>query len=48
MYSGAQAAALDKSVSKTTALVLLVRLLKPYIMKGHHIFMDNYYNSYVL
>lgn len=47
MYnSGAQAAVLDNSVSKTTALVL--RLLEPYIMKGHHIFMDNYYNSYEL
>nr|CAI5821426.1 unnamed protein product [Callosobruchus analis] len=41
MYSGAEHK--DVNMTKTTALVL--RLLKPYLMKGHDVFMDNYYNS---
>lgn len=32
--------------SKIDALVL--RLMKPFLKKGHHIFMDNYYNSVTL
>lgn len=45
MYSGT----IDKSTpdgTKTEALVL--RLMKPYLMKGHELFMDNYYNSVTL
>lgn len=33
----------DPSISKTQNLVL--RLMQPYLMKGHTLFMDNYYNS---
>nr|CAI5860224.1 unnamed protein product [Callosobruchus analis] len=44
MYSGAEHK--DINMTKTTALVL--RLLKPYLMKGHKLFMDNYYNVKLL
>ena len=32
-----------QETSKTSSLVL--RLMKPYLNKGHHLFMDNFYNS---
>ena len=32
-----------QETSKTSSLVL--RLIQPYLSKGHHLFMDNFYNS---
>lgn len=45
MYSGKEAPEqnLGENGSKTEKLVL--RLMRPYLLHGHHLFMDNYYNS---
>ncbi|KAK9729925.1 Transposase IS4 [Popillia japonica] len=40
MYSGTTT---NNDLHNTEALVL--RLMKPYLLKGHELFMDNYYNS---
>nr|CAI5818337.1 unnamed protein product [Callosobruchus analis] len=45
MYSG-KINENDGGGTKTENLVL--RLMKPYLVKGHHLFMDNYYNSIAL
>lgn len=29
-------------------LIFFMRLMKPYLLKGHYSFMDNYYNSVTL
>ncbi|KAI4474032.1 hypothetical protein M0802_015829 [Mischocyttarus mexicanus] len=55
-YSPSKALSLDESLllfrgkshniektSKTSSLVL--RLMQPYLNKGHHLFMENFYNS---
>ncbi|CAG5059230.1 unnamed protein product [Parnassius apollo] len=42
MYTGKTDDPSDKG-KKTENLVL--RLMRPYMLKGHHLFMDNYYNS---
>lgn len=33
----------DESTKKTEMIVM--KLLRPYLMKGHHVFMDNFYND---
>ncbi|XP_045457227.1 piggyBac transposable element-derived protein 4-like [Melitaea cinxia] len=45
MYSGKETTNqnMDGDESKTEKLVL--RLMRPYLLRGHHLFMDNYYNS---
>lgn len=42
MYSGKEETQ-NSDVSKTEKLVL--RLMRPYLLRGHHLFMDNFYNS---
>ncbi|CAG4950757.1 unnamed protein product [Parnassius apollo] len=42
MYSGKQAST-PETGSKTEKLVL--KLMRSYPLRGHHLFMDNYYNS---
>lgn len=46
MYSGKEATEQNESESKTEKLVM--KLMRPYLLRGHHIFMDNYYNSFTL
>lgn len=41
MYRGKDASA--ETGKKTQNIVL--KLLEPYVLKGHHVFMDNFYNS---
>lgn len=41
MYCGKEN--LEENISKTEDLVL--RLMRPYLLKGHHLYMDNFYNS---
>ncbi|CAF4945841.1 unnamed protein product [Pieris macdunnoughi] len=43
MYSGKEDTDGDVDESKTEKLVL--RLMRPYLLHGHHLFMDNFYNS---
>ena len=35
----------DQSVKSSKVNDLVLRLLKPYLDKGHHLYMDNFYNS---
>nr|CAI5817199.1 unnamed protein product [Callosobruchus analis] len=45
MYSGT----IEKENQESTKLESVVlRLMKPFLMKGHELFMDNFYNSYQL
>ncbi|CAG4988465.1 unnamed protein product [Parnassius apollo] len=44
MYSGAEN--IEANERRTDKLVL--RLMRPYLLKGHNYFMDNYYNSVTL
>ncbi|CAK1592332.1 unnamed protein product [Parnassius mnemosyne] len=44
MYSGAEN--IEANERRTDKLVL--RLMRPYLLKGHNLFMDNYYNSVTL
>lgn len=44
MYTGAEDA--DSTVRKTDKLVL--RLMRPYVLRGHNLYMDNFYNSVTL
>lgn len=46
LYSGPVQENDESDNTKTEAVVM--RLMKPYLMKGHELFMDNYYNSYEL
>ncbi|KAJ8967836.1 hypothetical protein NQ314_002610 [Rhamnusium bicolor] len=46
LYSGSVKEDDESDNTKTEAVVM--RLMKPYLMKGHELFMDNYYNSYEL
>ncbi|CAH3967358.1 unnamed protein product [Pieris brassicae] len=45
MYAGKEVVDpnMHESESKTEKLVL--RLMRPYLLRGHHLFMDNFYNS---
>ncbi|XP_049876310.1 piggyBac transposable element-derived protein 4-like isoform X5 [Pectinophora gossypiella] len=43
MYAGKDAENEVQKGKKTEKLVL--HLMKPYLLKGHHLYMDNYYNS---
>lgn len=45
LYSGP---AEDKESDNTKTEAVVMRLMKPYLMKGHELYMDNYYNSYEL
>lgn len=46
LYSGPIEEKDESDNTKTEAVVM--RLMKPYLMKGHELFMDNYYNSFEL
>lgn len=45
MYSGKETTeqSINETESKTEKLVM--RLMRPYLLRGHHLFMDNFYNS---
>ncbi|XP_062524652.1 piggyBac transposable element-derived protein 4-like isoform X1 [Bombyx mori] len=46
MYSGKDENTQLRGVTKLERLVM--RLMRPFLLKGHHLFMDNYYNSVTL
>lgn len=43
MYTGQEENDIEKRGKKTEKIVM--RLMRPYLLKGHWLFMDNYYNS---
>lgn len=46
IYKGQGQKPIEEDLSKIDALV--IRLMQPYLNKGHHLFIDNYYNSVTL
>lgn len=45
MYSGKETTEQDMGESKSKTEKVVMRLMRPYLLRGHHLFMDNYYNS---
>ncbi|XP_045769865.1 piggyBac transposable element-derived protein 4-like isoform X1 [Maniola jurtina] len=45
MYSGKEAIEENTSETESKTEKLVLRLMRPYLLRGHHIFMDNFYNS---
>ncbi|XP_047028874.1 piggyBac transposable element-derived protein 4-like [Helicoverpa zea] len=45
MYSGKEATTSNTGESESKTEKLVMRLMRPYLLRGHHLFMDNFYNS---
>lgn len=45
MYSGKETTDHNMGESKSKTEKVVMRLMRPYLLCGHHLFMDNYYNS---